>query len=150
MPKICFLYEKFYFFKFSILSSLSCLNFRLLGIIRLVYPKPALPCRILLTFKFPLKLQMSIKTKKGGQSASLNVNKFKLSFVLTCRKQFALSLARFFISAFYIFLFLLFIFFFWQASHLHLCFRQGLNLPHYCFQARERRRFQYSRRHNCG
>ncbi len=92
---------------------MSCLNFRLLGIIRLVYPNPALPCRILLTFKFPLKLQMSIKTKKGGQSASLNVNKFKLSFVLTCRKQFALSPARFFyfcflysfISAFY-FLFL--------------------------------------------
>lgn len=91
---------------------MSYLNFRLLGIIRLVYPKPALPCRIILTFKFPLKLQMSIKTKKGGQSASLNVNKFKLSFVLTCRKQFALSLARFFISAFYILLFLLFIFFF--------------------------------------
>ena len=91
---------------------MSYLNFRLLGIIRLVYPKPALPCRIILTFKFPLKLQMSIKTKKGGQSASLNVNKFKLSFVLTCRKQFALSLAHFFISAFYILLFLLFIFFF--------------------------------------
>lgn len=130
---------------------MSYLNFRLLGIIRLVYPKPALPCRIILTFKFPLKLQMSIKTKKGGQSASLNVNKFKLSFVLTCRKQFALSLARFFISAFYILLFFAFyILFFWQASHLHLCFRQGLNLPHYGFQARKRRRFQYSRRHNCG
>lgn len=91
---------------------MSYLNFRLLGIIRLVYPKPALPCRIILTFKFPLKLQMSIKTKKGGQSASLNVNKFKLSFVLTCRKQFALSLARFLFLLFISFYFLLFIFFF--------------------------------------
>lgn len=129
---------------------MSYLNFRLLGIIRLVYPKPALPCRIILTFKFPLKLQMSIKTKKGGQSASLNVNKFKLSFVLTCRKQFALSLARFLFLLFIFFYFCFLYSFFWQASHLHLCFRQGLNLPHYGFQARERRRFQYSRRHNCG